>query len=429
MFPTIHHKLAEILENIDSLQRELHPEHLKTPERHPTYERRLPTLVMTERRDYSRSVPPSINRFPKEARQKVGPGYYQSPDSPPNAGNTFGGAPRFAESLLDKISNYDAKSTRISPRDREVIRTRLAINRNLALHKPQAKLEVLKKRAKLMTIREQIAKQVKEAMISHEINARLLKLKIKENKLELRLRKDESLEVCKAWLILMSGLGAAYTGYRMALNRKRLHGRSSKVMGFFLIMSITCGKIMRKIRRHRCKASLMKLQVMRFYVMRWIKNHRKRTAAKITETVEDSLSRNFFAQVLFLWRSKLLRLQRGMLYCLLIKKILYRRLSKLWDSVPAAKKDVVPQAVKVIYLRTAVKEKVKAYSQQLKDWKSAVEDSAYELHGLDEASRSLPRPTLCLRFTKEEFAELDFNAKLRRNRWDYMIHRDRQLRM
>jgi hypothetical protein len=302
------------------------------------------------------------------------------------------------------------------------VKSRLKSNRNLSLYKPQAKLEKLQRRAKLMAIREQITKDVKEALDTHELEHRLHKIHMKENKLELRLRKHEVKEISRVWYSFIVVTGLAFSSYKIALNRKHLHIRSSKVLKFLLVMAITVGKLRLRLRRFRAKGALVKLQPMRRYATRWVVRRKTSFAHLITDNLEHSLTRNMLTRLMFDWRSRLLRLQRGMLYCLLCKRVLYKMLVKQWEALPKARKEPVPAAIKVIFIRQAMKDRLKVHNQQVAMWSTA-------LIAHQKSQAAPPKPAVTAKFTREELVLLDASARLRSNRWDYMLHKDKQLKL
>jgi hypothetical protein len=302
------------------------------------------------------------------------------------------------------------------------VKSRLRSNRDLSLYKPQAKLEKLQRRAKLMAIREQITKDAKEAMDTHELEHRLQRIHMKESKLELRLRKDEVQVISRAWFTCIAVTGLAFNSYKIALNRKHLHIRSDKVLKFFLIMAITVGKLRLKLRRFRAKAAFVKLQPMRRHITRWIAKHKTRFARLITDNIENSMTRNMLTRLMFEWRSRLLKLQRGMLYCLLCKKVLYKMLVKQWEALPNARKEPVPAAIKVIFIRQAIKDRLQVHNQSMSLWRAP-------LIPLKKKQGVPSKPAVNVKFTREELLLLDANARLRSNRWDYMLHKDKQLKL
>lgn len=428
MLPSIHHKLRGILDDIDSLHRDLHPEQRETPDNQVVIDRRLYSFDLSTRKG-STSLSPSINRFPKPLRQKIGPGYYYNSEVLPDAGNAFGFAPRFAESLGDKISSYHAKIVGPTAKERQVIAKRMRANTNLSLYRPQVKLEIMKRKSQLMAVREQLTRDVKESMAKHETEARLKKLQLKESKLELRLRKDEVIEISRGWLTLIGVVGCAFTSYKYALNRKRLHYRSSKVLKFLLIMAVCCGKIKVWLRKRRAKMALVKLQPIRFYTKLWVQSRRTILSNMVTDNIENSLTRNMLMRLMFDWSSRLKQLQRAMLYCLMCKKILYNRLAKQWDLV-VGKKESVPFAIKVLFLRTAIKAKLKEHSEALALWNFTVITKSRKRMYRDPSTQSviISKPTFSLKFAKEELNEINSKAMSRSNRWDYMLHRDKNIR-
>jgi hypothetical protein len=95
-------KIYSLLADLDTLQRDLHP--ITTPTKQVIIDKRIKSFDLSKEKDANRSTP-SVNRFPKPYRQKVGPGYYYSIAPLKDAGYVFGQAARFNDSLDDKISS------------------------------------------------------------------------------------------------------------------------------------------------------------------------------------------------------------------------------------------------------------------------------------------------------------------------------------
>lgn len=306
-------------------------------------------------------------------------------------------------------------------------------------HKPFSRAKLLEMKALELSSRIQAAKSKKQTLLETRAQVQVAKIRKRQYTRDLRLMKEDRVAVRRNWSRVVAILGLCSVSLFAIPNRMKLHERAAHLVRNLCLISIALGKFMRPVRVIRRKKALGKLTIMGFYARLWLKNKNRRRTKIIVDTLEKGITQGLIVKLMDAWRSKLLRIQRGMRWLLLWKRIRYRRLARRWVVYEQrSRKLQIPFEVKMIFLRQLVKKRLLDHIAEMREWKEDClaerkhyEDNYYSLKTDQVLTGSQRRMTLILPqrpafnpiVRQKDFEQMCEAADRSRLRWDWMVHR------
>ena len=144
----------------------------------------------------------------------------------------------------------------MSTEEKDAIRRRVAANRDLDSSRMDVRKDLIAKKGAQKAVKMTITRMAKSGLLESTKFRRQQALEDKFRRFEWRMHREEVVDVQKRWIVAAVFAGVVTVAFRKFESRKRLHIRSHEALVFLTRMSITLGKLRRKLTGVRIKRSL-----------------------------------------------------------------------------------------------------------------------------------------------------------------------------
>jgi hypothetical protein len=317
--------------------------------------------------------------------------------------------------------------------------SRVKSNETMEQYRPQSRIRRLEEKSSELEAKIKAAKAKKQALLEVKLKTQVDTIRKRQYSRDLRVMRHDRIEVKQTWSTLFAIVGVCTASLYAIPHLKQLHERAGHLVRGLCVISKALGKFMKPVRTLRKKSAVDKLAVLGVYAKLWMGERRRRQRNIIVECLERGITQALLMKLMAEWHFKLVRVQRGMRWLLLWKRIRYRRLLKRWSAYESsAKLPKIPLEVKLVYLRQHVKKQLQDHIRQVREWKHDCEqerrdyeENSYRLrtdHLLSGLRRRftlvLPKkPVFDPVVKKRDFEVMHDAADRARLRWDWMLLR------
>jgi len=307
-------------------------------------------------------TPSKISLRANADSSRLGPGKYDVPKPPSGISYQFNYSPRFK---LSRHSFLNALS-------RENSSEKIKKNLDLSSHYPDQKKKLILKQSKLKEIQSQQILQNKHKIDLAKRIEKQVKFQDKYRKFQLRINKYQ--EVKKTWVLFMCTVGLARSIKSKLKYKKLLKLRTNHRLQWLFNISRAVGKFKCLLISIREKKAFATLRVLMKPLLKvWVESKEKQLASVIAQTTQKVLSGPKMFYVAYLYKSKVLSLQRNLRRLFQVTRSRMTALRKFWckvdlEMLPSNKPNKnleqrlsIPNEVRDYYLRKYLNTRIKDY--------------------------------------------------------------------
>jgi hypothetical protein len=317
--------------------------------------------------------------------------------------------------------------------------SRVKTNETMEQYRPQSRMRKLEEKSSELEAKIKAAKAKKQALLEGKLKKQVDTIRKRQYTRDLKVMRLDRIEVRQTWSTFFAIVGVCTASLYAIPHRKQLHERAGHLVRGLCVISQALGKLMQPVRALRRKSAVGKLGVLGVYAKLWMGSRKRKQQNIIVECLEHGITQALLMKLMAEWHFKLVRIQRGMRWLLLWKRIRYRQLLRRWSAYESSAKLVkIPLEVKLIYLRQHVRKQLQSHIIQVREWKQdceqerkAYEESFYRIRAdllLSGLKRGLTmvlpmRPAFDPVVKRRDFEVMHDVADRARLRWDWMLLR------